>query len=81
MNCPKKIVLLGATGSIGKSTLQVIRKHADRLQLLGVSAHSNSPKLAEIANEFKVPHAYLPENAHGVEEWPSHSNLDRSPMD
>ena len=37
------------------------------------------PKLAEIANEFKVPHAYLPENAHGVEEWPSHSNLDRSP--
>lgn len=78
MNFPKKIVLLGATGSIGKSTLQVIRKHPDRLQLLGVSAHSNSRKLAEIANEFKVPQAYLPENAPGVEEWPSHSNLDRS---
>ena len=79
MTCPKKIVLLGATGSIGKSTLEVIRKHPDRLQLLGVSAHSNSRKLAEIANGFKVPHAYLPENAPGVVEWPSHSTLDRSP--
>ena len=79
MTGPKKIVLLGATGSIGKSTLEVIRKHPDRLQLLGVSAHSNSRKLAEIANGFKVPHAYLPENAPGVVEWPSHSTLDRSP--
>ena len=79
MTCPKKIVLLGATGSIGKSTLEVISKHPGRLQLLGVSAHSNSRKLAKIANEFKVPHAYLPENAPGVVEWPSHSTQDRSP--
>ena len=58
---PEKDRSLGATGSIGESTLQVIRKHSDRLQLIGVSAHSNSQKLADISNEFKVPHAYLPE--------------------
>jgi 1-deoxy-D-xylulose-5-phosphate reductoisomerase len=75
---PKKIVLLGATGSIGESTLQVIRKHPDRLQLIGVSAHSNSQKLADISNEFKVPHAYLPETASEVMDWPSHCALDRS---
>jgi len=75
---PKKIVLLGATGSIGESTLQVIRKHPDRLQLIGVSAHSNSQKLADISNEFKVPHAYLPEAASEVTDWPSHCSLDRS---
>jgi len=75
---PKKIVLLGATGSIGESTLQVIRKHSDRLQLIGVSAHSNSQKLADISNEFKVPHAYLPETASEATEWPSHCALDRS---
>ena len=78
MTDPKKIVLLGATGSIGESTLQVIRKHSDRLQLIGVSAHSNSQKLADISNEFKVPHAYLPEAASEVTDWPSRCSLDRS---
>ena len=78
MTDPKKIVLLGATGSIGESTLQVIRKHSDRLQLIGVSAHSNSQKLADISNEFKVPHAYLPKTASEVTDWPSHCSLDRS---
>ena len=78
MTDPKKIVLLGATGSIGESTLQVIRKHSDRLQLIGVSAHSNSQKLADISNEFKVPHAYLPETDSEVTDWPSHCALDRS---
>ena len=78
MTAPKKIVLLGATGSIGESTLQVIRKHPDRLQLIGVSAHSNSRKLADISNEFKVPHAYFPETASEVTDWPSHCSLDRS---
>ena len=78
MTDPKKIVLLGATGSIGESTLQVIRKHPDRLQLIGVSAHSNSQKLANISNEFKVPHAYLPETASEVTDWPSHCSLERS---
>ena len=78
MTEPKKIVLLGATGSIGKNTLQVIRKHPDRLQLVGISAHSNAEKLAQIATEFNVPHAYLPEAAGKAENFPSATKLDRS---
>jgi len=75
---PKKIVLLGATGSIGENTLQVVRKHPDRLQLVGISAHSNAEKLAQIATEFNVPHAYLPEAAGKAENFPSATKLDRS---
>jgi len=55
----KKIVLLGATGSIGSSTLRVLREHRDRLQLVGVAAHSRHAELAEICREFDVPHAAL----------------------
>jgi 1-deoxy-D-xylulose-5-phosphate reductoisomerase len=55
----KKVVLLGATGSIGSSTLRVLRAHTDRLQLVGVAAQSNGQALAEICREFAVPHAVL----------------------
>ena len=78
MSRPKKIVLLGATGSIGENTLQVVRKHPDRLQLIGISAQSNAEKLSQIASEFKVPHAYLPETAGEAKNLPSFTDLDRS---
>ena len=55
----KKVVLLGATGSIGGSTLRVLRAHSERLQLIGVAAHSNHKELASICHEFSVPYAAL----------------------
>ncbi len=60
---PKNIVLLGATGSIGDSTLQVVRKHPRRLRVLGVAAGRNWEKLAAIAREFQVPHVALYEES------------------
>ena len=54
MSYPRKLVLLGATGSIGKSTLQVIRKHPEKLKLIGASANSRAEELFEIASEFDV---------------------------
>ena len=65
MTTPKKVVLLGATGSIGGSTLRVLRAHPDRLQLVGVAAQSRHNELAAICREFDVPHAVLQdENAY-----------------
>ncbi|MBI2813395.1 MAG: 1-deoxy-D-xylulose-5-phosphate reductoisomerase [Opitutae bacterium] len=55
----KRVVLLGATGSIGESTLRVIRAHRDRLELVGVAAHRNAEKLFAICREFGVRHAAL----------------------
>jgi len=59
MTTPKKVVLLGATGSIGGSTLRVLRAHPDRLQLVGVAAQCRHNELAAICSEFDVPHAVL----------------------
>ncbi|MCW5940733.1 MAG: 1-deoxy-D-xylulose-5-phosphate reductoisomerase [Fimbriimonadaceae bacterium] len=39
--------MLGATGSIGVQTLDVIARHPDRLQVVGLAARSNGPKLHE----------------------------------
>ncbi len=54
-----KLALLGATGSIGSSTLAVLREQASRLTLSLVSAHSDHARLASICREFSVPVAIL----------------------
>lgn len=50
----KRIVLLGATGSIGESTIEVLRKYPEHFELIGIAANLNLPKLAAIAKEFNV---------------------------
>lgn len=59
MNGTKKIVILGATGSIGTSALKVIAAHPDHLELVGISAHRQGQALATIAEKFRVPRAVL----------------------
>ena len=60
----EKLVLLGATGSIGESTLEVLRQHRDRMQIVAVACNTNFEKLLAIAREFDVPHvAIYDENA------------------
>lgn len=51
----KKISLLGATGSIGQQTLDVIRAHADQFQLVAFSVGQNVEQAIRIATEFQVP--------------------------
>jgi 1-deoxy-D-xylulose-5-phosphate reductoisomerase len=55
----RRIVLLGATGSIGRNALRVIASHRDRLELVGVASNSNWRRLAEIAREFSVREAAI----------------------
>ncbi|MDQ0214267.1 1-deoxy-D-xylulose-5-phosphate reductoisomerase [Oikeobacillus pervagus] len=49
----KKIGLLGATGSIGLQTLNVIKQHPDQFDLVAFSAGKNIKKTQEIIYEFK----------------------------
>ena len=49
----KKIAILGASGSIGTSTLNVIRNHSDKFELVAFSVYSNISKIALILDEFK----------------------------
>ncbi len=55
----KKIILLGATGSIGDNTLQVVRRNPDRLALFGIAAFSKIEALANIANEFAIKYVTI----------------------
>lgn len=50
---PRKIALLGSTGSIGQSTLEVVRHSAGQLQVVALSAHSNTDLLCQQALEFR----------------------------
>lgn len=60
MSAPRKrVVLLGATGSIGENTLRVIAAHPDKLELVAVAARGQWEKLAAIAQKFRVPHVGL----------------------
>jgi len=62
----RRIVLLGATGSIGESTLRVIRANPEKLELVGVAASRNAEKLFQICREFGVRHAALAEDTGAV---------------
>jgi 1-deoxy-D-xylulose-5-phosphate reductoisomerase len=50
----KRVVVLGATGSIGESALKVARDIPDRMEIVGLAANSNAEKLAAAANETRA---------------------------
>lgn len=55
----KKILVLGATGSIGKSGLDIIRQHPDKFCLAGMSAHKSADALLKAAAEFNCKNLCL----------------------
>ena len=58
----KRIIILGATGSIGTSTVDVVRTHRDDFTIVAVSAFSSREKCEAIAREFGA-RAYVGEDA------------------
>lgn len=59
----KRIIILGATGSIGESTLRVVEALPDRFRVVGMSAAQNGDKLLELARRHRVPHLALTDSA------------------
>lgn len=49
----KKIVILGATGSIGQQTLEIIDKQKDKFQVVGLTAKSNDKLLSKLVDKYK----------------------------
>ena len=58
----KRIVLLGATGSIGKSACEVVREHPDDFRIVALAALSNRAAADALAHEFGAK-AYVGEDA------------------
>lgn len=58
----KKVLVLGATGSIGTSALDIIRHQNDRFSCCGITANSKKEKLAALASEFHCDYSLTSED-------------------
>ena len=59
----RTISILGATGSIGASTLDLIRRNRDQWRVVALSANSNAAELAQLAREFSAELAVVADEA------------------
>ena len=59
MTTMRRLALLGATGSIGESTLDVAARHPDRFAVVALAAHRNWEKLALLCRRFRPELAAL----------------------
>ena len=68
-----RVAILGSTGSIGRATLSVIARHADRFQVVAVCARSSVADVAAQVVEHGVPIAVItdPEALSGVDSLPA----------
>ena len=63
------IAILGSTGSIGKSTLEVIKKDKRNFEIVFLSANNNYRKLVRQAKEFDVKNVLI-KNKIGLKKIP-----------
>ncbi len=77
----KAVTLLGATGSIGRSTLDVLRRHKDEFCLHAAACHGSADKMLEIIREFKPQRVALsdPNAAAKIKSALKDLNLSSSP--
>src|SRR5205807_8859304 len=59
MTAPIRLAILGATGSIGRQALDVVRAHPDRLRVVALGANRNIDQLRDLALEFPTARTAL----------------------
>ncbi|MFM2371459.1 MAG: hypothetical protein RIS85_1181 [Pseudomonadota bacterium] len=59
----RTISVLGATGSIGASTLDLVRRQPDKWRVLALTANGNAVELAALAREFSAQVAVVADDA------------------
>lgn len=74
-----RIAILGCTGSIGSQALDVCRQHADRLEVVALTAHSRVAELVAAAREFNPTVVGVTDVAHAkdslLDELPKGTTL------
>ena len=65
---PKRVCVLGSTGSIGTQTLDVARRHPEFVKIVALSANTQVELLLEQVREFSVEHVVLA-NAEIADAW------------
>ncbi len=56
---PLRVAVLGCSGSIGTQTLDVCRRHRDRVEVVALSVFSSTEALVAAAREFSVSHVVV----------------------
>ncbi|MBL8483286.1 MAG: 1-deoxy-D-xylulose-5-phosphate reductoisomerase [Rhodocyclaceae bacterium] len=56
----QNLAILGATGSIGASTIDVVERHPDKFRVVALSAHSQTGRIVELARRLKPLYLALP---------------------
>ncbi|MDR6177463.1 1-deoxy-D-xylulose-5-phosphate reductoisomerase [Pseudomonas sp. SORGH_AS 211] len=59
----QQLCVLGATGSIGASTLDVVARHPDRYRIFALSGHRRLQELADLCRRFQPVYAAVPDQA------------------
>jgi len=59
----RHLTILGSTGSIGASTLDVVARHPDRFQVVALTANSNVKKMLEQCRQFQPRYAVMLDEA------------------
>lgn len=59
MNTIRHLTILGSTGSIGESTLDVVDRHPDRFKVFALTANTNVEKMLTQCLRFKPQHAVM----------------------
>lgn len=54
------VTVLGATGSIGRNTLDVLARHPDRFRVVALTAHSRVDELAALCRQHRPAYAVVP---------------------
>ena len=66
MSKPQQVTVLGATGSIGLSTLDVIARHPERYQAFALSGFSRLQELEQLCRKHRPQFAVTPDEASAV---------------
>jgi 1-deoxy-D-xylulose-5-phosphate reductoisomerase len=62
----KRVAILGSTGSIGTQTIEIVKQHPDRLQVVGLAAGQNADALKKQAAEFPGAKLAIYEQTEGI---------------
>ena len=63
MSAQRSLSVLGATGSVGASTLDLVRRERENWRVVALTAHSNALELARLAREFSADIAVVADEA------------------
>ncbi len=73
----RRVLILGATGSIGTTALAYIRNHKDQFIVTGLVANRSKDALIKLADEFDAPYLLMSENREEtLSEFISHNDAD-----